>query len=278
MIVVAIVAVLGAILVVRIQDVRFQQRIALCLSNVRSFGTAAYTFADDHKDDWPMTADRKAFASGARTITYAPGRIGYRREVQIDPNRLQAGEGDPVASTTRGLWQLLHVKAGLTPLNFVCPETKDKPNADPDPKAFWDFRGYSEVSYGYQVPFGRFARPSSDIDSRVPLIADRGPYGAALESGTPAPPVPPDVTAGTSLPRNFWKPFNSPNHRGLGQCVLYAASHGEFHPDPAVGVGRDNIYTRWSSPTGTPGYARHRGLRPTGTETPASDTDTLIYP
>jgi hypothetical protein len=58
----------------------------------------------------------------------------------------------------------------------------------------------------------------------------------------------------------------------------------DWASNPIVGVKNDNIYTRWSITTSGLGSSgdhprsRIAGAPPTGTEVPASDTDTLIYP
>ena len=55
------------------------------------------------------------------------------------------------------------------------------------PQDFWDFRKYSEIGYGYQVPFGKHGRPRKNAAVEMALIADKGPYSAALESGHSCP-------------------------------------------------------------------------------------------
>jgi hypothetical protein len=110
------------------------------------------------------------------------------------------------------------------------------------------------------------------------LAADRGPYSAALEAGKTHPGIP--TVAAADSPDD-WTKWNSPNHGGTGQCVLYADSHVDFQTRPTGGIKNDNIYTRWA---GAEGYldknesARARGIAPTGRETPWSQTDSLIYP
>jgi prepilin-type processing-associated H-X9-DG protein len=180
-----------------------------------------------------------------------------------------------------------------TPKSLVCPSSEDQPNMDVSPQAYWDFgvgditgpanpgqvrQGWNQVSYGYQVPFGKHGRPSSDCDLRMPLAADKGPFGAALDAGLPNPPL---ITGHTFASPEQWRPWNSPNHggqgRGEGQNVLFADGHVDWASKPIVGVGNDNIYTQWS---GTEELARVQGNRPTagGKQTPAGNTDALIYP
>jgi hypothetical protein len=164
---------------------------------------------------------------------------------------------------------------------------------DASPRAYWDFgvgditgpanpgqvrQGWNQVSYGYQVPFGKHGRPSSDCDLGMALAADKGPFGAALDAGLPAPRP---INVNDKSSSDQWQLWNSPNHggqgRGRGQNVLYADAHVDWASKPIVGVGSDNIYTQWS---GTEDLARIRGNSPTvgGKQTPAGATDTLIYP
>jgi prepilin-type processing-associated H-X9-DG protein len=163
-----------------------------------------------------------------------------------------------------------------SPKSFICPSSKDVSNEDDNPQLYWDFKNWNEVSYGYQVPYGKYGKPTTDRDMRVVLVADKGPYGAALENGQPNPGIP---NVSTSANPEDWMRWNSPNHGGEGQNVLYADSHVEYVTKPTVGMGSDNIYTRWSGEQGaTEESARAWGTPPTSNETPWSDTDSLIYP
>lgn len=138
------------------------------------------------------------------------------------------------------------------------------------------------MSYGYQVPYGRKGRPQTEADQRMPLAADKGPYGGVSLNNARIS-VPPTNLNSTSDPKQ-WRSFNSLNHRGQGQCVLLADSHAEFLTKPIVGVDHDNIYTTWKR-QGEQGdeTTRLHGDRPDkvapyNSLTPASDTDSLIYP
>jgi len=71
--------------------------------------------------------------------------------------------------------------------SFICPLSGDKENDEDNPQLFWDFRNYSEISYGYQVPYGKYGRPASLRAPDMPLAAHKGPFGAALEAGKPHP-------------------------------------------------------------------------------------------
>jgi hypothetical protein len=107
-------------------------------------------------------------------------------------------------------------------------------------------------------------------------VADKGPYSAALEAGKKHPGPPTATSAGSP---DDWTPWNSPNHGGEGQNVMYNDAHVDFVGTPLAGWKKDNIYTRWSrADADQHELARIQGTPPTGIETPWSDTDSLIYP
>jgi hypothetical protein len=48
----------------------------------------------------------------------------------------------------------------------------------------FDFRGYPNLSYGYQMPFGMHGKPRYGMDPRQPLAADKGPaFAVGGETG-----------------------------------------------------------------------------------------------
>ena len=196
------------------------------------------------------------------------------------------------------------------PKSFVCPSSEDTPNNEDNPPVFWDFGDnrnnpaltqnqltlndtWKQCSYGYQVPFGPVARPSSDRDQRMPLAADKGPWGTFIEGGqgTTAPDAstaaPTWAVVNAASGPDDWRKFNSPNHGGVGdgegQVILYADSHAEFQTKPLAGVGQDNIYTAWNNanpslPDVTKGLVVAQAHAAGSSLMPLSQTDTLIYP
>ena len=254
---------------------------AVCQSNLKGIGTIFYTYANENNGMWPVCAPIKAIDEGKLRVTYAPNLIGKNRDVS-DETLIARATGDELkTSVTRNLWILVRLQIS-PPKSFNCPQDPDSTeNMDQSPQSYWDFRTWSEVSYGYQVPFGKLGRPSSDRDQRMVMAADKGPFGAALEAGKPNPGLP---TAAMNDAYKKWSPWNSHNHGGEGQNVLYAGGSADWQSKPVCGLGYDNIYTRWSDATGGATTAgdnppiRVHGTPPTGTETPMSDTDTLIYP
>lgn len=253
---------------------RERSRRSMCAANLKGLGTGFHTYEPIANDDeWPVPAHAKAVAPGQSRVTYASGKIGSRRGSAEDPKAGETTTEDTEMSTTRVLW--FHVRHNVSSRrSLICPSTADHPNQDAHPERYWDFRDWHEVSYGVQVPFGMTGRLRKDADARMAFMADKGPFGAALEAGNSHPGIP---SAATTAHPADWRPWNSPNHRGQGQVVLYADAHAQYESKPIVGVANDNIYTRWSNAAGDDD-ARIHGTPPTGTEAPFSDTDSLIYP
>lgn len=253
-------------------------RRAVCAANICGIGKGLFFYAKENNDCFPIAPHAPATDDNIGRVTYAPGKIGTHRNGRIDdPNAGQTCENDTEMSTTRNLWMLVRTAHSSTG-SYICPESGDQKNDEDNPQIFWDFRNYSEISYGYQVPYGKHGRPSLTRPAYMPLVADKGPFGAALENGLPPP--------GTNMPKSNavtdeWIPWNSSNHGGEGQNVEFGDGSYRFERIPIVGVKKDNIYTRWSRADGgsdTDEIPRIHGTPPTGNETPWSDTDTLIYP
>jgi len=223
--------------------------------------------------------------------------------------RMGASQTQPLASAdyakvhpSRALFMLV-IDGSCTPKQFICPSSGDAEDdllngvgggaraailgADR-----FDFRGYPFESYGYQLPFGPHARPNENLDARVAIMAEKGPF---FEAGTPAAtgqvpdrPVaatPPgtaitlpnlnNATAMLQADSRVWRPFNSRNHGGEGQNVLFGDGHVEFRKQPIVGVNYDNIYTQQG------GYQLEDALlgrSPQDRQGPLTETDSIIVP
>jgi prepilin-type processing-associated H-X9-DG protein len=94
----------------------------------------------------------------------------------------------------------------------------------------------------------------------MPVAADKGPYFQAAsdahEDDTGAYPderveeaEPPldweddEPTDVIKYSNEEWRPYNSGNHNGEGQNVLFADGHASFERKPICGVHHDNIFT-----------------------------------
>ncbi len=315
LVVVAIIALLISILLPSLARARELAKRTTCAANMSGAGKGFYTYATENGDVWPIAAPS--------TASLGTGPVSYYARTGLHGDALVAGDpGDPShapwneMSTTRNMWQLVKT-GGTSPKSFICPSSSDTPDNVDNPADFWDFpvtagnmgagRGYSAnstgnelcVSYGYQVPYGFSGtggnggkgRPTSEVDQRMALCADKGPFGAVsinysnTHNGvafSAAQPIPPAWDQSKSP--DDWMTYNSPNHGGWlsgeGQVVLFADSHAEFLPKPIVGAGMDNIYTAW--PVALPTQVqRMQGNRPSSsvpTLQPMENTDSLLYP
>jgi hypothetical protein len=253
-------------------------RRVVCAANLKQIANGMMTYAMANNGSWPVPAHMPADAEEIGRVTYAPGNIGIRRGPAGQPEAGKSTDQDAALSTTRAFWELIRT-GYASPKLLICPASVDEPNDEKIPQDFWDFRKYNEISYGYQVPFGKHGRASERCDPEMALAADKGPYSAALEAAKPHPGVP---TATIKSAPEQWALWNSPNHDGEGQNAVYNDGHVEYSVmTPLAGWKKDNIYTRWSRADADKDeneLARVQGTPPTGIETPWGDTDSLIYP
>lgn len=331
LVVVAIIALLISILLPSLARARELAKRSVCASNMRSMGTGFHTYANQNDDDMPIAGPTQGKgANGVGTVTYV-GNIG-----SDDPGRGEADDincGNPIfmagcgalrtmtsqysqsLSTTRNLWTMIR-EGDFSAKSFICPSSEDNRNDDDNPQAYWDFGlgdnnvgcsdpgcAASQVSYGYQVPYGDVGRPTLSRGSSDSVVAaDKGPWGAHYDGGKPLPSGSTLTYGATADPDNNvlnensspddWRPFNSPNHGGVGdgegQNVLFADAHADFLNKPLSEPAQDNIYTRWGTAPGGGGTGwgydnRVVGVWPTDSGnaakyTPMTNTDSLVYP
>jgi prepilin-type N-terminal cleavage/methylation domain-containing protein/prepilin-type processing-associated H-X9-DG protein len=256
LVVVAIIALLISILLPSLSRARELAKRVVCAANARAIGTACKIYAAEpsHNGNWPTPAfDRTLLANATQVIYASPNQIATDtdqpdRATWSDTGALN-GFGQNM-SPTRAFWML--IRGGeVVPKTFICPSSGDVPDDTEEIDRYYDFTELRNISYGYQVPFGPFdTRPSEENDTRMGLIADKGPWSSAGVGGGTGP----DPESNTSLeirsgPRE-WQRFNSSNHGGTGagegQNVYFADGHAEFEQTPIVGVDHDNIYTKMS--------------------------------
>ncbi|HEY3243487.1 MAG TPA: hypothetical protein VGM03_09050 [Phycisphaerae bacterium] len=255
----------------------------MCLSNLKGIGTSCKIYANDFGNAWPVPAfDESAIGMIDYTVKAGSGQGSVRSPDRTLPSRGGPG-GARQLSVTRAFWML--VRSGdVTARQFICPNSGDR--ADPTEKINenYDFTAPENVSYGLQVPFGpQRTRAGEWMDARVALIADRGPYRDGRVAVLPpnlAMPKPRDNPM-------VWRPFNSQNHGGEGQNVLFADGHGEFAMRPIAGADHDNIYTVALDNTQFPSFMGGespwvRSAPPyapfTADGEPLASTDSVIFP
>ncbi|UCC29111.1 MAG: hypothetical protein JSU86_13020 [Phycisphaerales bacterium] len=280
----------------------------VCSVNLKGIGAVTQIYAQDNDDQWMVPPFRMSaidrwgidYVKNDETFIFPPrdeGEVGWNRlwestsETPSFPSK-----GSTQVSVTRAFWMLVrsrdvHVK------QFVCPSNYDTPDESEALSLYYDFTGYTNISYGYQVPFGpRATRPHVGADPGRIQAADKGPF--YLRTYYPDWTLPDRSPIDLEDPAMAWRPFNSPNHGGLGngegQNCLFPDASVCFHSIPAVGVDNDNIYTVMTEEWGTlQGFNRIHGdtvhTSPITYPYPGQNvfgqgpnmfasTDTLIYP
>jgi len=303
LVVIAIIALLISILLPSLSRARELAKRAVCAgSSLRAMGTSSKIYSNENEEQWPVpTFDEKKIdttnqnkytealsANGSEWDPTAPVRRWVKSDDGTDNLGLQV-------ATTRAIWMLVRASE-IVPKTCVCPSSGDVVDDTEEIDRYYNFQGLKNISYGYQVPFGPFdTRPSENLDTRMALMADRGPYAPAnVMANNPENKLVPD-TYDLQTPPRQWLNFNSSNHGGSGagegQNVLFADAHVSFELTPIVGVDHDNIYTLMNEAASLKG--RLRGLDPI-TATPKNpypgqncfragagghaSTDSLIWP
>ena len=119
------------------------------------------------------------------------------------------------------------------------------------------------------------------------VMADKGPYFIAGSPGgdgstqdTRSQIGPPRPTGNAErvlrISNDEWRPYNSRNHNGEGQNVLFMDDHVTFEKKPLAGVNNDNIFTRQLTNYVFKGTLT--GDLPEDNEGPWTATDTIIVP
>jgi prepilin-type N-terminal cleavage/methylation domain-containing protein/prepilin-type processing-associated H-X9-DG protein len=313
LVVIAIIALLISILLPSLSRARELSKRLVCASNVKGIGTSAKIYANDNNERWMVppfaktSVDRDGIdylndgdtsSDDFETPLDDEGEVGWFRHAESTSGETQnQNQGTTELSVTRAYWMM--VRSGdITVQQFICPSSGDTQDRTENLDLYYDFIGYQNISYGYQVPFGpRDTQPREGMDNRQIIAADGTPF--YLNSNAP------DFTSGginglvtlDDSPK-VWRPFNSPNHggnnNGEGQNCLYADGHASFQRTPAVGIDNDNIYTlmdnAWNNSFGENrihGFTPHESGPPnpypgqdafgTGANK-YSSTDSLIYP
>jgi prepilin-type N-terminal cleavage/methylation domain-containing protein/prepilin-type processing-associated H-X9-DG protein len=314
LVVVAIIALLISILLPSLSRARELSKRLVCGTQAKSYGTAVKIYANDNEEHWPTPTFQETTGTnilwrrssieigfGSTNVNPCAAAVGgapAKPDRQTESNVIN-GSGATTIAVTRAMWML--VRSGeVTPKSFICPSSGDQIENNQNVDCYYDFESSKRISYGYQVPFGPFqTRASEDIDPRMAVFSDHGPYG----DDSPLTTLPlshPDWLAsdtndpGKNMSPQAWQGFNSPNHGGRGtgegQNVLFGDGHASFHKNPLQGIDNDNIFTLMG--VNALGEARQSGISPNNT-TPAgmypgkgvftgtigdSTTDSLIYP
>jgi prepilin-type N-terminal cleavage/methylation domain-containing protein len=298
LVVVAIIALLISILLPSLARARELTKRSVCMANLRGIGSGCVIYSNDNNEWFPMSyfAENMSYSESSRgehvvdftegAETNSPG-IGANHSLRTTSDGVE-GPINTNVPISRSLF-LTIIGGQCTPKLFTCASSGENEDvmrnipassggsdqntvaAQPGINRF-DFRGYPNLSYGYQMPFGMHGKPRYGMDPRQPLAADKGPaFAVGGETGgnldnlqyTPEARKLGDMagSGGESddtdirfeqddeefllqLGPEIWRPYNSRNHGGEGQNVLIADGHVEYVKMPTVGLNKDNIYTR----------------------------------
>lgn len=286
----------------------------ICASNIRGIGQALVIYAKENAGALPshyFAADEASKTNPGRHGVSWIGAMGSHPDLRVT-QETRPGSSAKRGHPSRSLFLLIS-GGQSSPGQFICPASGDQEddllNTGSDAtgvegravagKTRFDFRGYDSLSYAFSLPFASSARLDSRptrpnaVDPMLPLMADKGPYFEAGNDTIPDTKTTSDRATNVKFPSAWstlsaaqlkelsnddWSPFNSRNHGGAGQQVLYADSHVDFQKRPTVGLNNDNIYTINLRPGDA--AAGMLGLRPIDAplDGPIANTDSYIVP
>jgi prepilin-type N-terminal cleavage/methylation domain-containing protein len=268
LVVISIIALLMAILMPALAQVRRLAQRIICGTHLSAIGKAMIVYAQDNEQDFPRSGGRlsKWTASGKITMWDAQGSGTQTPQEQAFGTDIKAR-----ATITSSFFLLIKYADGI-PKIFNCSgdigarvfELSDSQSTTlTDIKDAWDFGDGDDadgllwpgqyVSYSYHMPFcwGTqnycYALQSSD-SAASPVCADRNPYLDinAREYIDGADPTEKqamwDTTSGMIDTDNV---RNSAAHQREGQNVLYIDAHVDFESSPNCGIQNDFIWMFW---------------------------------
>jgi prepilin-type N-terminal cleavage/methylation domain-containing protein len=304
LVVVAIIALLISILLPSLSRAREITKRAVCTSNAKGIGTGMKVYSNDNRDSFPITVFEEPDNQNPDITNVSfVGKMSRKLMTMItggsDPGDLKA------LHPSRSLF-LLVVDGTCTAKQFICPSSGDQDDdlrnnsggqfvASQPGYTRFDFRGYSYLSYGYQLPFGAKAQPNENMDPRMVLLADKGPWFKAGGEGEDGDWTVADESAGDEpglgeqvsyvgasteedilgMDNDRWRNYNSRNHSQEGQNCLFQDGHATFQKKPIVGVNFDNIFTYQS---GHLFIDTLTGNVPNDETGPLTNTDSVIVP
>ncbi|MFH1748913.1 MAG: hypothetical protein ABIG44_17920 [Planctomycetota bacterium] len=297
-----ILALLIAILLPSLARARGLAKRAVCAANLRGLGQGMHIYANDYLEWFPHHyfeteySDDDPRMHGVQWI----GTMGSHEYLKITENSSRSPQRN---HPSRSLF-LMVIGGYTTPKQHICPNAR--PDVEDDLRNYenriaraaqpginrFDFSGYHNLSYGYQLPYGLKGQPREAMDPRMVVAADKSPYFTAGEPGLPGTRTISDKLSDTQVPSGWatrsaddllrapnhqWRPYNSRNHRGEGQNALFIDCHVEFLKKPTVGVNGDNIYTLQSDFTRVGNLI---GFVPAADQLigPLTNTDSFIVP
>ena len=221
----------------------------ICAANLRGIMNNMVIYADSNNGQFP-------------TVTYVPYSPVLNSPTATvtftDPadtiNAYYTAPYPQAGSVTANLWIL--TLQGMSPKLFICKQsnilsdpyvTGPAEIRDAHNNYYDNFQNDKQLSYSFAYPWkadgsvGKWWRNTGD--ATLPLASDMAP-----QQGTGNPRR---ILNPASAPRNN-KTWNSANHAGIGQNVVFADLHVDYATRPTVGHMNDNIFTTGPALGGIP--------------------------
>ena len=162
LVVVAIIALLISILLPSLSRARELAKRAVCSANLRGIGQGMHIYSNDNEEWFPQSLYEEP-----QTVVDNETSVTFIEQMGVEYTLRTTEDGDPnwrEVPVSRSLF-LLVIGGQCTPKQFICPSAGESEDvlrnktgttevaAQPGVNRF-DFRGYQNMSYGYQQPFG----------------------------------------------------------------------------------------------------------------------------
>jgi len=267
LVVITIIGLLAGLLLPAVYSALEKANQAACKNNLKQIGTACQTWATGHRQKWPdVLNDGSEFWNEVGETR--SDRVTPDMEIPEESQEPTLNDG-PVNSNTANFWRLV-ASQGMTIDVFLCPSAghlRDDTVVRFDQVK--DFRGAQFVSYSYQNVLGTYSltQTAAEQPSALAVAADANPQRSDFWSQGPGTTVDEGATdiklvsephfeqdddtvewnedlGESGIPEgNAWQ-LNSPNHKFLGQNVLYLDGHVEWRMHPYCGPKFDNIWLK----------------------------------
>jgi prepilin-type N-terminal cleavage/methylation domain-containing protein len=257
LVVVGIIGLLAAILVPTLQQANELTNRTVCMSNLKSIGSALTLYKGSNDNFWPWLGPALA-ANKDKTCTW---------DIDAGTNHLTTDTPDTKQARSITELMFLLVRDNQPAKLFICPSTTDikdenikdsntgtgttggTTGTDTEPEYYWDFSGPTNLSYSWQAPIVKGSSTKyivglNDNDNDTVVIADQGPkYGP--DEWTPT------ALTDTMKPTELAKQMSQNHSRGKVLNALFVGINVNKAQRPDIGINKDNIFTNYGTSSKT---------------------------